>query len=617
MIDRSTVWGLRPTVQSLRLRVPAANRGPLAVDRGPQTESRAAPVEFCGTVQSASVRRSTIPVVLLAALSFFTGLGRGAITDTDEGFYAESAREMVESGDWLTPHFNYEPRFQKPALYYWLTAAIYVVSGPTEFGARLWSGLAGVGLVLITAAVGRRWLDESTGLVAGAITATSFGYFALARMALPDLPLAFFITLAIWAAFVAALERERHPRRWLMLAATAAALGFLMKGPLAIIIPALVVLPILLIERRSFNIKFGDLLLAAVVFLGVAAPWYVAMWLRHGSAYLEGFFVGDNFERFATARFNDPRPWWFYLPVLAGGLLPWTPLALVWLKPVKDFVTRRRDVGTIELRLLLWVALPLIFFTLSVGKQPRYVLPVLPPLALLLASAIIARTSEWHSRGGMRVRPRPNLTVVTGCVLAGLFLIAVGVMLYRATPLFLNTPEYATLIVISLIGVAGTAVVAVSLTSAWRAAPAVLAVGAAVTFASLPYGTLPASDVSAVSEMARLIRDARTGDEALGTYKVFVRNLVFYTRIKHTDLIHDEHILDWLGKNPRALIVMPASEAGRLERDRGLKLGRVAERLYFDDGGLRPRMLLWPDPQRDLERVVLVRWTMDELRTKN
>src|SRR5215207_4140705 len=162
---------------------------------------------------------------------------------------------MVESGDWLTPHFNYEPRFQKPILYYWVSAAAFVVTGPTEFSARLGSALSGIGLVLVVAACGRRWFDETTGLLAGAITATSFGYFALARMALPDLPLAFFTTVAIWAAFVATLERERHPRRWLLLAATAAALGFLTKGPLALILPSLVVVPLLLIERRSFNIR--------------------------------------------------------------------------------------------------------------------------------------------------------------------------------------------------------------------------------------------------------------------------------------------------------------------------------------------------------------------------
>ena len=108
------------------------------------------------------VHRITVPLLLLAALTFFAGLGRGAITDSDEAFYAESAREMVASGDWITPYYNYEPRFQKPVLYYWLTRPP-ICAGPTEFGARLWAAMAGLGLVLVTAACGRRWYDESTG----------------------------------------------------------------------------------------------------------------------------------------------------------------------------------------------------------------------------------------------------------------------------------------------------------------------------------------------------------------------------------------------------------------------------------------------------------------------
>ena len=103
------------------------------------------------------VRGLTLPLVLLAALTFLVGLGRGPITDADEAFYAEAAREMVESGDWVTPFYNYEPRFQKPILYYWLTAATYLATGPTESAARLWSALSGVGLVLLTAACARRW----------------------------------------------------------------------------------------------------------------------------------------------------------------------------------------------------------------------------------------------------------------------------------------------------------------------------------------------------------------------------------------------------------------------------------------------------------------------------
>ena len=154
----------------------------------------------------------------------------------------------------------------------------------------------------------------------------------------------------------------------------------------------------------------------------IALPWYGLMWSRHGNAYLEGFFLGDNLERFATERFNDPRPWWFYLPVVAGGLLPWTPLALVWLQPVWRFLTRRKDIETLELRLILWAALPLLFYSLSIGKQPRYILPVLPPLAMLLATSVLERTRDWRSLDGARVRVRRQSSVATGGVLAGALL---------------------------------------------------------------------------------------------------------------------------------------------------------------------------------------------------
>ena len=547
-------------------------------------------------------------MVLLAAISFLGGLGRGAIADNDEAFYAESAREMVESGDWITPHFNYEPRFQKPALYYWLTASLFTVFGPDEFAARLFAALAGIGLVLVTTACGRRWYDESVGLLAGAIAATSFGYFALARMSLPDLPLACFVSLSIWATFVAMLERERNPRKWLLIAAAAAALGFLMKGPLAIVLPALVVVPILLMERRSYNVQLSDIVLAGLLFLAIALPWYLVMWIQHGTEYLIGFFVGDNFERFATDRFNDPRPWWFYLPIIAGGLLPWTPLMLTWFAPVMQFVTRRRDIGTLDLRLLLWALLPLAFFTASVGKQPRYILPILPPLAVLLASAIIERTSEWRSLDGARRRPRPNRTVVFGCLLSGLFLLALATMIYRARPLFLNVYELNTVIVSGLIGAGGVAVIIVSLSGAWRSAPGLLAFATALSFAALPYGVIAPASESTVVQMAERVKRAHAlqADVAIGTYKVFVRNLVFYTGLKHTDIIHDEHLHDWLSKHPRALIVMSKDDADRLAAG-GLRLQRLEALPYFNEGGIKLRMMLWPDPATDLETVVLVR----------
>ncbi len=554
----------------------------------------------------AEVHRITLPLLLLAALTFFTGLGRGAITDSDEAFYAESAREMVASGDWLTPHYNYEPRFQKPVLYYWLTAATYLVFGPTEFGARLWSAMAGLGLVMVTAACGRRWYDEPTGFLAGAIVATNFGYFTIARMALPDLPLTFCITMAIWAALVSTLESERSPRKFVLLAALGLGLGFLMKGPVGLIIPILVIVPLLAIERRSIALTPIDIVLGFVVMLAVSMPWYLLMWWRHGNEYLQSFFVGDNFERFATDRFNDPRPWWFYVPVVAGGLLPWTSLALVWLGPITQFLRRRRDVGTVDLRLMIWAILPLVFYTLSVGKQPRYVLPVLPPLALLLAAAIVERTQEWRGYEGVRSMPRRALPVVVGSFLAGAFLVALGVLLYRAQPLLINVQPIFTTIASAVIVVMGALVILMAVSGNWRAAPAVIAIAAALTLPAIQYGALSSGGDDTVQQMARLVTQNRSASGEVGTYGVFVRNLVFYTGVKTTDIIDDEQARNFLMQDRRALMVATAESIDRLEREHGLKVHRIAELPYFNEAGIRVRTLLWPDPARDLTRVVLI-----------
>src|SRR4026209_2505096 len=146
------------------------------------------------------MRRAGLTLILLSCLTFFLGLGRPAISDSDEGFYAEAAREMVEGGDWLTPHFNYEDRWQKPILYYWFTAAGFAGSDVTEFMARFGAALSGVGLVLLTWNAARRMLADPLGAgLAGAIVSTCYGYVAMARAALPDLPLAFFMTATIWA----------------------------------------------------------------------------------------------------------------------------------------------------------------------------------------------------------------------------------------------------------------------------------------------------------------------------------------------------------------------------------------------------------------------------------
>jgi len=162
--------------------------------------------------------------------------------------------------------------------------------------------------------------------------------------------------------------------------------------------------------------------------------------------------------------------------------------------------------------------------------------------------------------------------------------------------------------VATIVGVWGALVVLVALTAS-RVAPVVLALAAAIAFASLPYGALAASTNSSVRRMAAAVRDARQGNEEIGTYKVFVRNLVFYSGLKQTDLIHDEHVMEWLSRTGGGLMVLRSADAARLEQDHQLTFERLAAMPYFDEGGIRLRTLLWPDRARDVEEVILVRVT--------
>ena len=556
---------------------------------------------------NACVRRSLAPLLLLAGLTFLVGLGAPAITDSDEAFYAEAAREMVESGDWLTPHYNYEPRFQKPVLYYWVTAATFAVTGPGELAARLWAALSGVGLVFVTAGLARRWYDDDTALLAGAVVATSFGYVALGRMALPDLPLALSVTTTIATSLIAIGDRVPRPRQWLLAAAVSAALGFLTKGPLAVVLPAAVLLPILMIERRASRVRAADVLVAAAAFTALAAPWYLAMWWRHGTPYLDSFFVGDNLARFATDRFNEPRPWWYYGPVIVGGVVPWAPYLLLGLGATLRVLTLRGGLGSLETRLALWMVLPLALFTLSVGKQPRYVLPLLPPIAILIAHGIVDRTRSGRGRDGGLYQQRPDRGLQAASLASGAILLVAAALVWRARPLFVDIPAWQSMSAAATIGMAGLAVVGVALSRGWRQAPWALAYASALALPALVLGVLAGGPEDAVHRVARAVVTARQASEPVGVSRVFVRNLVFYTGVKQTDLITDEQLTAFLSQAGTALVVAPADVLDRVESAGAPRAQRLAEFPYVNEAGLRLRSFLWPDPARDVQRVLLVR----------
>ena len=545
-------------------------------------------------------------ILVVSALTFLAGLGRPAITDSDEAFYAEAAREMVVSGDWLTPRFNFEERFQKPILYYWLAGGLYWLAGVSEAAARLPSALSGLLIAVLTYLCGRRWLGGRAGFAGALVVATSFGTFAMARLALPDLPLACFITAAIWALaeaqFAAAHERSAV-RAWLLMASAALALGFLTKGPVGVAIPLLVWLCLLPLGPRGRRFRLpgapSDWLLGAAVFVALSMPWYLAMAQHHGLDYIYRFFVGENLERFATSRYNEPRSVLFYVPIVFGGLLPWSPVIALWLGTARRVVGRARSLDTREWALVAWAGAPLVFYSLSIGKQPRYVLPALPPLALLIGATVAARLDRAATRG------RRDIGLAWCTTVSGFALIAVFFLFLRLRPV-LATVSGAGAVgasVLLLAAAAATFAAAWWLPQEWIVAT--LASASTVTLLVLQFAVYSMAGPEPVQTIARrALADAPVARS--GTYRVFVRNLVFYTGRRQEDLTSEDEAVTFLRNAERVHCVMEADALPAVERRLGRPLLRVAEVPYFNVARLRLGTFFRLGSQLPVERVVLV-----------
>jgi 4-amino-4-deoxy-L-arabinose transferase len=244
----------------------------------------------------------------------------------------------------------------------------------------------------------------------------------------------------------------------------------------------------------------------------------------------------------------------------------------------------------------LWAALPLLFFTISVGKQPRYILPVLPPLAMLLARSITTRITD-PARG-------PALAAATWGTAA--LYVAIAVLLYRARPLFIGTNPTLTVLAIVLITLSAAMLAWIARARQWRRLPAVAAVSAALLLLSLQFGALVGTRPEPVERMAALVRENRHGNEPVGTYQAFVRNLVFYTRFKHVELYDEGVALTFLKSPERVLLVLRAADLPRLQAIAGVPVRPIAQLQYLNAAAVRLRTVLSPIPAQDFETILLV-----------
>jgi hypothetical protein len=314
-------------------------------------------------------------LALVASLLAFR-LGAVPLIGPDEPRYARVAVEMSRSGDLVTPTLQGQPWLEKPALYYWLAAGAYRLLGETELAARLPSLLAALVMVAGTVAVGSRIYGPAAGLHAGFVLGTSVLTFAYGRAASMDMLLAATVTLAIGLATLRALQRAGPGA---MVAAWGfAALATLAKGPLGLLLPLLVIGSVVaFLGGRRFAREVLSLR-GVLLFSAVALPWYTLVLLRERWTFVEVFLLNHNVQRFTSTVHNHPGTIAYYVPILLIGLAPWSGLllpAVLRLRPRASLADRA---------LLLWFLLPLVFFSGAGSKLPGYILPCLPPLAILM-----------------------------------------------------------------------------------------------------------------------------------------------------------------------------------------------------------------------------------------
>jgi len=337
-------------------------------------------------------KAALIFLMVFSGALFFIGLGATGLFDADEPAYAGAAREMLARGDWVTPYFNGQPRFDKPILFYWLILLSYRIFGITEFAVRFWSALAGLGLVVLLWRAARRRFGEEAALWTGIAFSANLLTALLARAAVTDMLLTFFVTAAILAGLTA-VEKPESRNRWPARGMWAAmALAVLVKGPVGLLIPAMALGGCLVVLRE---VRAGLRRLfpweGPVLFLLIAAPWYVLALSANGWAFIEGFVIKHHLTRYTGVISSHAGPLWFYIPVVLVGFFPWSGFlpAALWRA---GRAARRRRAETagdhLAVACLCWLAGLFAFFSLAGTKLPSYLFPAFPAMALLVGRVI-------------------------------------------------------------------------------------------------------------------------------------------------------------------------------------------------------------------------------------
>ncbi len=344
-------------------------------------------------------RRGALVLLLAFTLIWFSGFDVRRLVHPDEGRYAEIAREMAISGDWVTPRLNGIKYFEKPALQYWITAAAFDVFGIQHWTARLWPVLAGFLGVLFIGYVGLRLGGPALGMYSAIALGGCVWWTLNAHVLTLDAGLSLWMSVGMGSLMIAqrADATSREEQGWMLVAAAALALAVLSKGLIGVVLPGAVLILYSALTRDWGLWRRLHLVKAALLFLLISAPWFVVVSNRNAE-FFDFFFIHEHFTRFLTNEAKREAPWWYFIPILAVGILPWLTLFAWTAKRSWTDAQVDRNGFSWQRFALVWAAFIFVFFSLSGSKLSSYILPIFPALALVIALqlATVGDTLLWR-----------------------------------------------------------------------------------------------------------------------------------------------------------------------------------------------------------------------------
>jgi 4-amino-4-deoxy-L-arabinose transferase-like glycosyltransferase len=526
---------------------------------------------------ASSFGQSCVLVAVCAAL-MLPNLGVASLWDVDEGVNAEAAREMMETGTWIVPTFNYELRTQKPVFLYWVQRASYNLFGVTEWAARFPAVLFSTGTVLVIASLGRRMFGPAVGMLAGVILATTIEFCKLAHAATPDAPLIFFVTLTLSLFWTG---HEHGKRTWFYTAPLACGLAVLTKGPAFFGLIGLIILSYLLWGREWRRLWDARLISGLLIFLAVTTPWYGAVAAETKGAYIRAFLGTENIGRFSSAM--EGHSGWpvYYIGAILAFFAPWSVFLFVMLW---DSVRNARAVSEQSKPyrfLLCWFGVILLTFSCAATKLPNYIATLYPALALLTANFLI-RWSNNSMTMHHWIMPTASISVgLIGVAVVLGFLIIGGTVSIPGVRIYPNLAPYAALGLCLLAGACG---MGYSLRAGNRDGFIASLVASTVLFVGFT-AALPAIAFEEYKAPRSLVADAGICDPdrdiSIASYDYIQPSATFYAQRKVIRLVTPADVVDFLAMPRPGYVFIPESKWSKIITTQSIPHRIAARRFDF------------------------------------